>query len=67
MIGDREHDVLGAREHGIGCVGAGWGYGLPGELAAVGTGAICARPLDLLDALGLRGASDGEGRDAPTS
>lgn len=53
MIGDREHDVLGAREHGIGCVGAAWGYGLPGELEAAGADPICAQPLELLDALGL--------------
>ena len=44
MIGDREHDVFGAAEHGIGCVGAGWGYGLPGELQAAGADPICARP-----------------------
>jgi phosphoglycolate phosphatase len=31
MVGDREHDVLGAREHAIKCLGAGWGYGLPGD------------------------------------
>lgn len=53
MVGDRRHDVLGAREHGIGCVGAGWGYGLPGELAAAGAAPICARPADLTTALGL--------------
>ncbi|HEU5267752.1 MAG TPA: HAD hydrolase-like protein [Jatrophihabitans sp.] len=53
MVGDRRHDVLGAREHGIGCVGAGWGYGLPGELAAAGAAPICARPAELPAALGL--------------
>lgn len=53
MIGDREHDVFGAREHGIPCVGAGWGYGLPGELQAAGADPICDRPRDLVAALGL--------------
>jgi phosphoglycolate phosphatase len=58
MIGDREHDVYGAREHGISCVGAGWGYGLPGELSAAGASPICATPRDLLPVLGLtRGES----------
>jgi phosphoglycolate phosphatase len=33
MVGDRVHDVEGSAEHGIGCVGAGWGYGSPAELA----------------------------------
>jgi phosphoglycolate phosphatase len=56
MVGDREHDVAGARVHGIGCLGAGWGYGLPGELARAGADPICATPLDLIDALGLAGA-----------
>ena len=34
MLGDRSHDVDGARAHGIDCLGAGWGYGRPGELDA---------------------------------
>ena len=51
MVGDRAHDVEGAREHGFDCVGAGWGYGLPGELAAAGAAAICAHPADVRRAL----------------
>lgn len=62
MIGDREHDVLGAREHGFGCAGAGWGYGLPGELAAAGAEPICASPADLRRVLGLADVRFG---DAP--
>lgn len=53
MVGDRRHDVLGAREHGIDCVGAGWGYGAPGELAAAGATVVCPRPADLVPVLGL--------------
>lgn len=33
MIGDREHDVHGAREHGVASIGVLWGYGSHGELA----------------------------------
>jgi phosphoglycolate phosphatase len=55
MIGDREHDVAGARAHGLRCIGAGWGYGSPGELAKAGADPICAAPADLLAALGLAG------------
>lgn len=51
MIGDRAHDVIGAREHGIACMGAGWGYGLPGELERAGARPVCAQPRDLLAAL----------------
>lgn len=37
MVGDRHHDVEGAAEHGIACLGVAWGYGEPGELeGAVG-------------------------------
>lgn len=38
MVGDREHDVHGARSHGIGTIGVLWGYGDADEL--VGAGAI---------------------------
>lgn len=58
MIGDREQDVFGARTHGIGCVGAGWGYGLPGELSAAGAAPICAQPLELLATFGLSDSGD---------
>lgn len=53
MVGDRAHDVAGARAHGISCIGAGWGYGLPGELEQAGAAPICATPRELLSALGL--------------
>ncbi len=36
MVGDREHDILGAREHGIAAIGVGWGYGSEAELRAAG-------------------------------
>jgi phosphoglycolate phosphatase len=53
MVGDRAHDVLGAREHGIRCIGAGWGYGMPGELDRAGADPVCAEPGELLAALGM--------------
>ena len=27
MVGDTKFDVIGAKEHGIPCVGVSWGYG----------------------------------------
>jgi phosphoglycolate phosphatase len=53
MVGDRSHDVVGAREHGIDCLGVGWGYGLPGELQSVAPRAICETPADLARELGV--------------
>ncbi len=50
MVGDRAHDVIGAAAHGIQCLGAGWGYALPGELPAAGAVEVFAAPRDLLAA-----------------
>lgn len=36
MVGDREHDVHGARACGVDTVGVTWGSAMPGELAAAG-------------------------------
>ena len=53
MIGDRRHDVEGAREHGIACAGVRWGYALPGELEAAAPWTICAAPAELAALLGV--------------
>lgn len=44
MVGDREHDVEGAAVHGVPTVGAGWGYGSPGELEGAGAVALAESP-----------------------
>ena len=49
LVGDRLHDVEGARVHGVPVVFAEWGYGSPDE--AEGTVAQAATPLDLLPIL----------------
>jgi phosphoglycolate phosphatase len=36
MIGDREHDVLGARAQAVAAIGVTWGYGSRSELEAAG-------------------------------
>lgn len=60
MIGDREHDVHGAAAHGIGCLGALWGYGAPGELERAGALALVAAPADVPSAArrALRATAD---------
>lgn len=40
MIGDRRHDILGAKAHGIRTIGVLWGYGSREELSAAGADAI---------------------------
>lgn len=53
MVGDRAHDVLGARAHGIDCLAVGWGYAVPGELDAAAPVAVCATAVDLAARLGV--------------
>ena len=40
MVGDREHDVLGAREVGVDCLGVLYGYGSRAELLTAGAIAL---------------------------
>jgi phosphoglycolate phosphatase len=51
MIGDRWHDVVGARAAGVPCLGALWGYGSAEELGAAGAAALVATPRDLMGIL----------------
>jgi phosphoglycolate phosphatase len=47
MIGDREHDVLGARACGVTSVGVTWGFGSPDELREAGATHIVTSPAEL--------------------
>jgi phosphoglycolate phosphatase len=51
MVGDRRHDVEGARANGIPCIGVTWGIGTREELDAAGADALVDRPPDLPQAL----------------
>jgi phosphoglycolate phosphatase len=53
MIGDREHDIFGARHHGIETISVRYGYAKPGELEAAGPYAIAETMEDLAAILGL--------------
>jgi phosphoglycolate phosphatase len=44
MVGDREHDVHGARAHGIDTIGVLWGYGDEAELLEAGAVGVVADP-----------------------
>lgn len=54
MVGDREHDVIGARTHGIDTLGVAWGYAVPGELESAGAVAVLESPADLVPAVADR-------------
>jgi phosphoglycolate phosphatase len=51
LVGDREQDVLGARRHGVGCIGAAWGYGGEQELRNAGAIAVVDDPTQVTRAL----------------
>lgn len=47
MIGDREHDIHGAKEHQLESIGVLWGYGDEVELSTAGAGHIVASVSEL--------------------
>lgn len=49
MVGDRDHDVLGAMHHGITCIGVTWGYGSIQELLTSGAVALAETPAEVVD------------------
>lgn len=59
MVGDREHDVVGAHRSGLRCVGVLWGFGSEAELTAAGADRIVADRPELLRALGGNDLSAG--------
>jgi phosphoglycolate phosphatase len=54
MVGDRRHDIDGAKAWGLATIGVGWGYAPPGELPAAGADVVVATVADLTEELGLK-------------
>lgn len=52
MWGDRKHDVIGAKRHGIPTIGALWGFGGEEELRKAGAAVLCAAPAEVPAAFG---------------
>jgi phosphoglycolate phosphatase len=48
MVGDREHDIIGAKKNGLRSFGVLWGYGSQAELAAAGPDQMADDPDQLL-------------------
>jgi phosphoglycolate phosphatase len=51
MIGDRSHDIAGAKTNGVRAIGALWGYGSRAELEAAGADALLSHPPELADVM----------------
>ncbi|MBO0439963.1 HAD family hydrolase [Candidatus Enterococcus ikei] len=47
MIGDRSHDILGAKENGLASIGVLYGFGDVAELKRAGASFIAANPSDI--------------------
>jgi phosphoglycolate phosphatase len=52
MIGDRSHDMIGARNNGMTAIGVLYGYGSEEELREAGAHHVCPTPQSLLDRTG---------------
>ena len=56
MIGDRSHDIIGAKNNGMDALGVLYGYGSREELIEAGARHVCASPRAVLDHIaGLSG------------
>ncbi len=51
MIGDRRHDITGARNNAMGAIGVLYGYGDEAELTGAGAELLCKAPQDLTGVL----------------
>ena len=51
MVGDTKFDVLGAKVHGIPCIGVSWGYGAVAEMLDAGAASIAETMDDLTQLL----------------
>jgi phosphoglycolate phosphatase len=49
MIGDRSHDMIGAKNNGMGAIGVLYGYGSRQELIEAGASHVCATQRAILD------------------
>ena len=54
MIGDRAHDVIGAKANGVFSVGALWGFGSRDELVSAGADLLCKTPNKLVETVCFR-------------
>ncbi len=54
MLGDREHDIIGARNNGMAGIGALWGYGTQTELQSAGAARLATSPEHAADLIAAR-------------
>ncbi|MBD2748229.1 HAD hydrolase-like protein [Microvirga sp. BT688] len=57
MIGDRKHDVIGAKANELSSIGVTWGYGSRQELLDAGVSCLVDAPKDLVEPVVTRTAT----------
>lgn len=48
MVGDRSHDIVAAKQHGIRSIGVTYGYGTHEELMEAGADYLCGTPTEIV-------------------
>ena len=51
MVGDRKHDIIGARKNLLKSIGVLYGYGDEAELKSAGADFIASSPQDILNVI----------------
>lgn len=54
MVGDRKHDIIGARNNGMRAIGVLYGYGSEAELEEAGADLLCRSPREVGEAFDQR-------------
>ena len=65
MVGDRSHDIIGARNNGMKAVGVLYGYGNRAELEGAGASWLCNTPGELVRLLGSFGRAERAAESIP--
>ena len=53
MVGDRSHDIIGAKNNGLPSIGVTYGYGTREELLESGADQLASNPMDILNSFSL--------------
>lgn len=60
MVGDRLHDIVGAKKNNVDSVGVLFGYGTEPELREAGASYLAKRPMEILTIVGIEGGEEHE-------
>jgi len=67
MIGDRRHDIAGAKANGVAAIGVSWGFGGIAELTEAAPAAVVQSVGDLVATIGELASDRDSARGAPTA